>query len=195
MTPKLITTTALLATLALGVAPAAANAHDRDGYRGDDGYGQGWQGRGSDHDDRRVRDRDGYGGDYARQGYYGRPASNQGYAQGYNQGYAQQGYYGQGYNQGYVQPGYYGQGYDQGYARRGYGGGYNQQRPAAYGYNGYNQGYRCRNNNTGTILGAIAGGLIGNGVAGRGDKVLGTVIGGGAGALLGNGIAKSNRRC
>lgn len=162
MTPKVITTTALLAALALGVVPAAASAQDYYGNQG----GYGYQGG----------DRDGYGGQYARQGYAGRQAYNQ------------QGYYGQGYNQGYVQRGYGG----------GYNGGYYQQRPAAYGYDGYNRDYRyrCRsNNNAGTIIGAIAGGLIGNGVAGRGDRLLGTVLGGGAGALAGSAIDKSNRRC
>lgn len=151
---KLITTTALLSALALGVVPAAASAQNRDGYR--DSY------RGQDYN---QRDRNGYGGQYARQGYNG----NRGYSGGYNGGYVQQGY----------------------------GGGYYQQRPAR-GYNGRNQGYRCQNNNTGTIIGAIAGGLLGNGVAGRGDKLLGTVIGGGAGALVGNSIdrnGRNNRRC
>ncbi|PZN93059.1 MAG: hypothetical protein DCF31_13790 [Alphaproteobacteria bacterium] len=164
---KLITTTALLSALALGVVPAAVSAQNRDGYR--DNY------RGQNYDN---RDRSGYGGQYARQGYYG----NQGYSGGYNGGY--------------VQPGY-GGGYNNGYVQQGYGGGYYQQRPAR-GYNGRNQGYRCQNNNTGTIIGAIAGGLLGNSVAGRGDRLLGTVIGGGAGALVGNSIdrnGRNNRRC
>lgn len=178
MTPKLITTTTLLAALALGVVPAAATAQDYYGNQGGYGYQGGDRDGYRDHD----RDRDGYGGEYARQGYQSRQVYvQQGY---YGQGYVPQGY-GQGYNQGYVQRGY-----------GGYGGGY-YQRPAAYGYNGYNQDYRyrCRNNNTGTIIGAIAGGLIGNGVAGRGDGLLGAVIGGGAGALAGSAIDHSNRRC
>ncbi len=179
MIARLITTTALIATLGAGLAPVAASAHDHDGY--------GWQGGYGDRDDRRDRDgdrrdRDGYGGEYSRQGYYGR--------QSYNGGYGQPAYYGQSYgqsyNQGYGQQGYYNQG--------GYGGGYYQQRPANYGYQGYSQGYRCRSN-TGTIIGAIAGGLIGNGVAGRGDRTLGAILGGGAGALAGHAIDNSNRRC
>ena len=194
MASKMITT-ALLAAMALGVLPATANAQDYYGNQDSYGYqagayqGGGYQDgyayqAGYDHEDgdhdgyrRHHRDRDGYGDEYARQGYPGR------------QIYTQQGYYDQRYAQ-------------QRYAQRGYGGGYNggsyyQQRPAAYGYNGYNQDYRyrCRNNNAGTIIGAIAGGLIGNGVAGRGDRLLGTVIGGGAGALAGSAIDKGNRRC
>lgn len=95
------------------------------------------------------------------------------------------GYQNQGGNRGYYA--------NQGYYDQGYGGRY-EQRPVAYGYN-QDQRYRCRNGSTGTILGAIAGGLIGNSVAGRGDRTLGTVLGGGAGALVGNSIDKNNRRC
>ena len=69
MTAKVITTTALLAALALGVVPAAASAQD---YYGQGGYG--YQGS----------DRAGYGGQYARQGYQSR------------EGYVPQGYYNQG---------------------------------------------------------------------------------------------------
>lgn len=57
--------------------------------------------------------------------------------------------------------------------------------------------YRCRRDGTtGTIIGAIAGGLIGNSVAGRrGDRTAGTIIGGAVGALAGNAIDKSDDRC
>lgn len=57
--------------------------------------------------------------------------------------------------------------------------------------------YRCRDNGTGgTIIGAIAGGLIGNEVAGRrGDKTAGTLIGGALGAVAGRAIDKSDSRC
>ena len=87
-------------------------------------------------------------------------------------------------------------GYDRrqdGYARRGY-----------YSQDGYERtyraptrySYRCQGSGTtGTILGAIAGGLLGNGVAGRGDRTLGLLLGGGAGALAGRAIDKSNSRC
>src|SRR6187551_1331931 len=73
------------------------------------------------------------------------------------------------------------------------------------GYRDYDRGYRdydrrhrasC-NNDGGTVIGAIAGGLLGNTVAGRGDRLLGTVLGAGAGALAGRAIDRSDdpRRC
>lgn len=52
---------------------------------------------------------------------------------------------------------------------------------------------RCNDGDGGTIVGAIAGGLLGNQVAGRGDRLLGTIIGGGAGALAGRAIDRSDR--
>ncbi|UZK68122.1 glycine zipper 2TM domain-containing protein [Sphingomonas sp. S1-29] len=66
--------------------------------------------------------------------------------------------------------------------------------------------YGNRNNNRrqqrcssteGTVIGAVAGGLLGNTVAGNGNRLLGTVIGGGAGALAGREIDRSGqpRRC
>lgn len=42
----------------------------------------------------------------------------------------------------------------------------------------------------GTVLGGVAGGVVGNRVAGSGNRVLGTVIGGVAGAVAGNLIDK-----
>jgi hypothetical protein len=87
-------------------------------------------------------------------------------------------------------------GYDRrqdGYAQRSY-----------YSQSGYERSYRaptrysyrCQGSGTtGTILGAIAGGLLGNGVAGRGDRTLGTLLGGGVGALAGRAIDKSSSRC
>lgn len=79
--------------------------------------------------------------------------------------------------------------------------GYNR-RPDRRGYDdrGYgDRGYdrrryrsdRC-GSATGTILGAIAGGLLGNSVAGRGDRGVGTVFGAGAGALTGRAIDRSD---
>ena len=44
----------------------------------------------------------------------------------------------------------------------------------------------------GTVIGAIAGGLLGNTIAGRGDRTLGAVLGAGAGALAGRAIDKSD---
>ena len=94
----------------------------------------------------------------------------------YNQGYGR-GYYDQGrrYNQRYANQGYYNQ--------RTYNGGY---------YNHYAQ--RC-SGSTGTIIGAIAGGLLGHEIVGRrGDRTLGAIIGAGAGALAGRAIDRGNCR-
>ena len=74
--------------------------------------------------------------------------------------------------------------YDRRYANRRY---HNQR------YGNY-YGYRCRRDDgtTGTILGAIAGGLLGREIAGRGDRTVGTIIGGAAGALAGRAIDRSD---
>lgn len=87
--------------------------------------------------------------------------------------------------------GYYNRGYDRGgyYGRGGNGGGY-------YGRGG-GYGYRdsCRGSNlNGTILGAVAGGVIGN-AASPYDPGRGTVIGGLLGGVLGNRIDASSGRC
>jgi len=82
----------------------------------------------------------------------------------------------------------YGDPYRGGYEQRGY---YDRR-----GYDGYNRRqYRdpCRKGDTGTIIGAIAGGLLGSSVAGRGDHTLGAVLGAGAGALAGRAIERSDR--
>lgn len=57
--------------------------------------------------------------------------------------------------------------------------------------------YRCRDNGTGgAIIGAIAGGLLGNEVAHRGDKTTGAVLGAAIGAVAGHAIDKGDgRRC
>jgi Ni/Co efflux regulator RcnB len=73
--------------------------------------------------------------------------------------------------------------YDQGRYRRGY------RAPVRYGY-------RCQSSGTtGAIVGAIAGGLLGNGLAGRGDHTLGALLGGGAGALAGRAVDRSASGC
>ncbi|RDE06022.1 glycine zipper 2TM domain-containing protein [Sphingomonas aracearum] len=61
------------------------------------------------------------------------------------------------------------------------------------GYRNYRAREKCKDGDGGTIVGAIAGGLLGRGVAGRGDHVLGTVLGAGAGALAGRAIDRSDR--
>jgi hypothetical protein len=55
----------------------------------------------------------------------------------------------------------------------------------------------CRRSDgtTGTIVGAVAGGTLGNVIAGEGDKRLGSVIGGTLGAILGREIARGNVTC
>lgn len=57
----------------------------------------------------------------------------------------------------------------------------------------YRNGRQCRDGDGGTIIGAIAGGLVGSSVAGRGDGALGAIIGAGAGALAGRAIDRSDR--
>jgi hypothetical protein len=86
--------------------------------------------------------------------------------------------------------------YDRGYRDdRGYNDrGYNDRRA----YRGYDRRHRAScNNDGGTVIGAIAGGLLCNTVAGRGDRLLGTVLGAGAGALAGRAIDRSDdpRHC
>jgi hypothetical protein len=99
--------------------------------------------------------------------------------------------YDQSYRDGYNRGGYY-DGYDRGY--RGYDRSY---RGSDRSYRGYNRSYRarqkCNDGDGGTIVGAIAGGLLGNTVAGRGDRTLGTILGAGVGALAGRAIDRSDR--
>ncbi|APR54890.1 glycine zipper 2TM domain-containing protein [Sphingomonas koreensis] len=61
----------------------------------------------------------------------------------------------------------------------------------------YNNRYRarekCNDGDGGTIVGAIAGGLAGNAIAGRGDRTLGTILGGAVGAIAGREIDRSDR--
>jgi hypothetical protein len=57
--------------------------------------------------------------------------------------------------------------------------------------------YYCRRDNgtTGLVIGAAVGGLIGNKVAGSGDKTLGTIIGAVGGGLLGRAVDRGEVRC
>ena len=167
MINKLVSTAVFAATLAAVALPATAQAkhYDRDGYSE------------SRYDDDRDERRE-----YRQE--------RRAYA--YNNGYQ---------SQRYVDPRYYqSQRYDdRRYDQRRYGRQY--QSNGYYGERNYGNNYygqqtrRCSNGSTGTILGAIAGGLIGNGVAGRGDRTLGTVLGGGAGALAGRAIDRNGNRC
>jgi len=83
---------------------------------------------------------------------------------------------------------------------------YEQQYRGDRGYREYrgDRGYRnqyqyrqrsnrgCDNGDGGTVIGAIAGGLLGNQVAGNNNRLLGTILGGGVGALAGRAIDKSD---
>jgi outer membrane lipoprotein SlyB len=57
--------------------------------------------------------------------------------------------------------------------------------------------YYCKrpDGTTGTIVGAIAGGVLGNIIAPGGSKTLGTILGAGGGAIAGNAIDRSSVRC
>lgn len=48
--------------------------------------------------------------------------------------------------------------------------------------------------NKGTVLGAVGGGVLGNVVAGSGNKTEGTLIGAGVGAVAGHQIAKNKAK-
>ncbi|MDX3909133.1 MAG: glycine zipper 2TM domain-containing protein [Sphingobium sp.] len=106
---------------------------------------------------------------------------------GYERGYDRGDYYRGGDRRQYRGDRYY---RNNGYRNDGY-------RSQNYYRGGDRYSYRCRDNGTGgTIIGAIAGGLLGNEVAGRGDRTTGTILGAGVGALAGRAIDKNNgRRC
>ena len=74
---------------------------------------------------------------------------------------------------------------------------YGNHRYEGRSWRGRDGRYYCRRNDgtTGLLVGGVAGGLIGNGVAGRGDRTLGTVLGAAGGALLGREIDRSGSRC
>jgi hypothetical protein len=57
--------------------------------------------------------------------------------------------------------------------------------------------YYCRRGDgtTGMLIGGMIGGLLGNGIAGHGDRTLGTILGLAGGALLGHEIDRSDSRC
>ncbi len=55
-----------------------------------------------------------------------------------------------------------------------------------------NRARGCENGDGGTVIGAIAGGLLGNQIGGNGNRLLGTILGGGAGALAGRAIDKAD---
>lgn len=89
--------------------------------------------------------------------------------------------YGNAYQDGYNRDGYDRRGYESRTYRgdRGY-------------YRNRNRNQRCNSGTTGTIIGAIAGGLLGRSIDSRGDRATGTILGAGGGALAGRAIGKSN---
>lgn len=90
----------------------------------------------------------------------------------------------------------YREGYNRDDERRGYGGRYEDRRYDARRYDDrryYSRSRRCTGS-TGTIVGAIAGGLLGNAIAGRGDRTLGAVLGAGGGALAGRAVDRDGCR-
>ena len=64
-------------------------------------------------------------------------------------------------------------------------------------YRDRNGRYYCKRDDgtTGTIVGAIAGGVLGNVIAPGGSKTLGTILGGAGGALAGRAIDKNDINC
>lgn len=186
MRTRLMIMTAGLAA-ALAVSPALAD--DDRKHRGH----YGWQ-----HDDddrshpRSHRDRD-------NRWKQERTSRSDAYQRGYRDGYRRGDHDDDRPGYGYGRPSY---GWnDGGREWRGAswnGSGYRQPnyRPASF-WRGGDGRYYCRRQDgtTGLLVGAVAGGTLGNIVAGRGDKVLGSVIGGTLGAVIGNEIAKGNARC
>ncbi len=63
-----------------------------------------------------------------------------------------------------------------------------------HGYEGYE---RCLKSNglTGAAIGAVLGGVAGNRIAGRGDRLGGTLLGAGLGGLAGVAIEKATSKC
>ncbi|MCP1468667.1 outer membrane lipoprotein SlyB [Sphingobium sp. OAS761] len=90
-----------------------------------------------------------------------------------------------------------------------YGNGYNRPAPRPHGahhrrlgnndyiYRDNDGRYYCKRDDgtTGTIVGAIAGGVLGNLIAPGGSKTLGTILGAGGGALAGRAIDKNDINC
>jgi hypothetical protein len=64
-------------------------------------------------------------------------------------------------------------------------------------YRGKDGRYYCRRSDgtTGLIVGALAGGVLGNIIAPGGSETLGTILGGGAGALAGRAIDRGDAKC
>ena len=85
-----------------------------------------------------------------------------------------------------------GYGYDRGYDGYGYDRGYRGYRGQDRRYYSNRNAHPCKDGDGGTVIGAIAGGLAGNAIAGRGDRTLGTILGGVVGAVAGRSIDRSD---
>ncbi|KQM74014.1 MULTISPECIES: glycine zipper 2TM domain-containing protein [unclassified Sphingomonas] len=88
--------------------------------------------------------------------------------------------------------GYDGRGYDRGYDRRGYDRREYRGNDRRYNYRNDRNNRRGCDNTGGTIVGALAGGLLGHTVAGRGNGTIGALLGAAGGGLAGNAIDKSD---
>jgi len=89
-------------------------------------------------------------------------------------------------------------GYDAGRYYRDEGGRYNRRLSRNDRiYRGQDGRYYCRrpDGTTGLIVGALAGGVLGNIIAPGGSETLGTLLGGGAGALVGREVERGDARC
>jgi len=64
-------------------------------------------------------------------------------------------------------------------------------------YRGSDNRYYCRRNDgsTGLVVGALAGGLLGNMIAPGDSRLLGTILGAGAGAAVGSAVSQRDARC
>jgi hypothetical protein len=51
---------------------------------------------------------------------------------------------------------------------------------------------RCDRGTEGLIIGGVAGGLLGNRIAGSGDRTVGTILGAGLGALAGRAVDRAD---
>jgi hypothetical protein len=114
-------------------------------------------------------------------------AQGYGYSNGYNRSYSghNRGY--SNYNRGYN--GYNNQSYGNGYYNQGYA--YQNSRSNRY----YGYGRRC-SGTTGTIVGGVAGALLGRGITRNGyhSGTTGTILGGALGALAGRAVDKDSCR-
>lgn len=181
-------TAALASGLMLGAAPAAA--HDDRGWHRDERQQQWRDGRGERREWRQERRayRQGFR-DGRQQARRAPVVRNSGRNHGWNNGWN---------NGGWQAPPVHGRPVVV------------QQAPVYGGYPvssaGWQQGrdywfdngrYYCRrpDGTVGLVVGAVAGGTLGNILAGQGDKTLGSLIGGTLGAIVGKEIARGNARC